>query len=125
MARVCGLRDGDEREQSISGEASRFALLLSLAIEGILLFLTLITVSFSWNPGAPKGARGLLSVGMSFDTARHLNPLGVTGGAAHAKINWGGEILSPHAFLILALLILVQLSAFRIFASRRYTGDGE
>ncbi len=150
MARVCGLQEGDERERTISGEASRFALLLTLAIECILLVFTLVSVHVIWNPNASKEKRGLLAISMSFDSTQHLNPFGVTGVAApeaagisqtsthstlrvetasvpqtatRAKIDWGGTILSPRAFLILLLLILAQLSAFRIFALKRYAGN--
>lgn len=136
MGSLCGLREGDERERSISGEAARGTLLLALSLEVVLLAMTLVSVRLSWDPNVPKGEKhGMLSVGMTFSSSRHLDPFGVpkekpgdvTLGAApetpKSEIEMaGGFLLAPSTFPVLAVLILIQLAAFRAFAARRYEG---
>ena len=139
MAKLCGLREGDERERNVTGEAARATLLLSLSLQAVLLVMCLISVHLSWDPLVPKNEKhGILSVGLGFSTSRHLDPTGFPsegrsesemlqlGAASAPKGNswqWGGFLLSPSAFPILVLLILIQLAAFRTFAMRRYEGS--
>ncbi|MBI4387297.1 MAG: hypothetical protein HY551_07930 [Elusimicrobia bacterium] len=134
MARLCGLREGDERERAVTGEAARATLLLSLTFQVVLLVMSMISVHLAWDPSAPKGERGLVEVGMGFSSSRHLDPFGTgfnrpkpmevgVDETRHGGINLGGGfILAPSIFPILALLILIQLAAFRILAVRRYEG---
>lgn len=135
MSRLCGLREGDERERLVTAEAARSTLLLALSAEVVLLVLTMVSVHLVWNPAAPKGAKhGLLQVGMSFSSSRHLDPFGAapeppspakTGDvleAGRSTMEFGGYVLSPSVFPVLALLILVQLAAFKGFALSRYEG---
>jgi len=134
MSRLCGLREGDERERLVTAEAARATLLLGLSAEVVMLVLTLVNVHLVWNPAVPKGAKhGLLQVGMSFSPSRHLDPFGAASEqsttkvidapeAARSTMEFGGYVLSPSAFPVLALLILVQLAAFKLFALRRYEG---
>ncbi len=136
MARLCGLREGDERERVVTGEAARATLLLSLFLQVILLVLSLVSVRLSWDPTAPKGEKhGVLSVGMAFSSARHLDPFGVSSedpkffnlGAPPEALRpeihlFGGFLLAPSTFPVLALLVLIQLLAFKVFALRRYEG---
>lgn len=136
MARLCGLREGDERERAVTGEAARATLLLALCLEIVLMVLSLVSVRLSWDPNAPKGGHhGTLSVGMAFSSSRHLDPFG----ASLEKADWkvlgaapetpkkeiemgGGFLLAPSTFPVLILLVLAQLAAFRSFALRRYEG---
>lgn len=136
MARLCGLREGDERERAVTGEAARATLLFGLSLQAVLLVLTLVTVNLRWNPTVPKGDKhGLLSVGLSFSTSRHLNPfelpkedapqtyaLGAKLPPAKDSVEVGGYQLAPAAFPILALLILIQVAAFKAFSTRKYEG---
>ena len=132
MARLCGLREGDERERAVTGEAARATLLLGLSLQVIMLVMSLITVQLVWKPNAPKGERGLLAVGMGFNSGAHLDPFTGTAeapagpagriGKDSTVLHWDGFLLSPAAFSILALLILAQLAAFKAFSLRRYEG---
>lgn len=127
MARLCGLREGDERERAVTGEAARATLLLGLALQSVLLALTLVNVDVSYDPSAKaRGEKGgVLSVGLGFSTERHLDPTGWDAAKpveAPSGWRWGGNLISPSAFPVLALLILAQLAAFRAFALRRYEG---
>jgi len=136
MARVCGLREGDERERVISGEAARGTLLLALSLETVLLAMCLINVHVLWKPQAPKNERGFLAVGMGFNSSLHLNALAVSPSdpvpvvaegrfrPGAAAIDWQGFLLTPSAFPVLALLILIQLASFKAFSTRRYDGVG-
>ncbi|MBI3565896.1 MAG: hypothetical protein HY079_11910 [Elusimicrobia bacterium] len=129
MGRLCGLREGDERERVITGEAARTTLLLGLSLQVVLLVLTLVSVRLDYDPTKPKGqGRGLLQVGLSFSTERHLDPFGAAvAPPAPARENTvlDGYVLTPAAFPVLALLILAQLAAFKAFSLRRYDGlDG-
>lgn len=125
MARLCGLREGDERERVVTGEAARSALLLSLALQTILLVLSVTTVQVVWNPDSRETKKGVITAGMSFSTARHLDPFGSPldeKDPAPRGVSAGGYLLSPACFPVLAVLILVQLAAFRLYAGRRYEG---
>lgn len=127
MARLCGLRDGDERERAVTGEAARATLLLALFLQVVLLVASLVSVRLTYDPTLPKGTkRGLLEVGMSFRSEKHLDPFGAERAAstpaARGAIEVGGYALAPSSFPVLAILILVQLAAFRAFALRRYDG---
>jgi hypothetical protein len=136
MARLCGAREGDERERAVTGEAARSSLLLALSLQTVLLAMSMTTVRLFWNPLAKKaGEHGLITVGFSFDPARHLDPFGAAPasdqkiaafGAALAPkpndIEFGGFLLSPSSFSVLALLILIELAAFKTFSQRRYEG---
>ena len=127
MARLCGLREGDERERAVTGEAARSTLLLGLALQSVLLALSLVNVELSYDPAAKaRGEKGgVLSVGMGFSSERHLDPSGWSAAPpapAPAGWHWGGNLIAPSTFPVLALLILLQLAAFRAFASRRYEG---
>ncbi len=125
MAWLCGLREGDERERAVTGDAARSALLLSLALQSVLLALTLTQVRLVWNPDSPEKKKGVLSAGIGFSSAMHLNPFGAPleeNDPAPKGVSAGGYLLSPACFPVLALLILVQLAAFRAYAGRRYEG---
>lgn len=135
MAKLCGLKDSDERERVVTGEAARATLLLALSLQAVLLVMSMVSVRLSYDHAAPKGQKkGLLSVGMAFSSSRHLDPFGGVAedskmlelGAVRPKSGEaaivGGFLLSPSAFPVLALLILIQLAAFKFFAMRRYEG---
>ncbi len=54
MAWLCGVREGDERERAVTGDAARTTLLLSLALQVVLLVLSLTSVQLVWNAAAPE-----------------------------------------------------------------------
>lgn len=125
MARLCGLREGDEREKLVTGEAARSALLLSLALQSVLLVLCLTSVRVVWNPDASTKKKGSLSAGLGFSSSRHLDPFGAPAeepDPAPRGVSAGGYLLAPSTFPVLAVLILLQLGTFRLYAGRRYEG---
>ncbi len=127
MARLCGLREDDERERAVTGEAARATLLLGLALQSILLALSLTSVELSFDPSAKaRGEKGgVLSVGLGFSSSKHLDPSGSAPVRAPEPTDgwrWGGYVVAPSSFPVLALLMLIQLAAFRFYAGRRYEG---
>lgn len=130
MAKLCGVREGDERERAVTGDAARTTLLLSLALQVVLLVLSLTTVQFVWNAAAPKGVpHGLLSVGLKFSSSRHLGAYGLataeSAAAAPAepgRVLFDGYLLPPATFPVLLALILLQVASFKAFSRRRYEG---
>ena len=125
MARLCGLKEGDERERAVTGEAARSTLLFSLALQTIMLVLSVTNIQVVYDPSIKETKKGVVSAGMSFSTSRHLDPFGIPTqekDPAPRGVSAGGYLISPSCFPILALLILVQLAAFRAYAGRRYEG---
>lgn len=125
MSWLCGAREDDERERAVTGDAARSALLLSLALQSVLLVMSLTSVRVVWNPESKETKKGSLSAGLGFSTERHLNPFGSPldeKDPAPRGVSAGGYLLSPACFPVLALLILLQLAAFRAYAGRRYDG---
>ena len=119
MARLCGVREGDERERAVTGDAAKTTLLLSLSFQVVLLILSLTTVQLVWNAAAPKGTpHGTLSVGLKFSSTDHLSAFRPAPGSAEGK----GYVLPPASFPILLALILLQIGAFKAFSRRRYEG---
>lgn len=119
MARLCGVRESDERERAVTGDAAKNTLLLSLSFQVVLLVLSLTTVRLVWDASAPKGTpHGTLSVGLKFSSSDQLAAFHPAPVSAAAK----GYVLPPSSFPILLVLILLQLGAFKAFSRRRYEG---
>ena len=120
MARLAGIREGDEREQRVTGQAARYTFLLTLAVEIALILMTLTTFHVVRN----ADRHGYVSIGFKFDS-QNLDIYGRSDEAApvsRAPLDIAGNMLPPNFTLPMAILILVQLVAFRIFSSRRYQG---
>ncbi|MFI5363512.1 MAG: hypothetical protein ACHQ49_16210 [Elusimicrobiota bacterium] len=129
MAWLCGVREGDERERAVTGDAAKTTLLLSLSFQLVLLILSLTTVQLVWNAAAPKGTpHGMLSVGLKFSSSQHLGAFGFAPPAAApipdapGRVMINGFLLPPAAFPILLALILLQIASFKAFSRRRYEG---
>ena len=126
MAWLCGVREGDERERAVTGDAAKTTLLLSLSFQLVLLILSLTTVQLVWNASAPKGTpHGMLSVGLKFSSSQHFGNASTAANApptAPGRVVIDGYLLTPSAFPILLALILLQIGAFKAFSRRRYEG---
>ena len=119
MARLCGVREGDERERAVTGDAAKTTLLLSLSFQVVLLILSLTTVQLVWNSAAPAGTHhGTLSVGLKFSSSDQLSLFHAPAAESAGK----GYVLPPASFPILLALILLQIGAFKTFSRRRYEG---
>jgi hypothetical protein len=129
MAWLCGVREGDERERAVTGDAAKTTLLLSLSFQFVLLVLSLTTVHLVWNASAPKGTpHGMLAVGLKFSSSQHLSALGfepappASTTTEPGRVVISGFLLPPATFPTLLALILLQIAAFKAFSRRRYEG---
>lgn len=128
IARLCGLREHDERERAVTGDAARTTLLLTMAFQFLLLLMSLTSVRLVWNgASAPPQKRGLLEVGLQFSSGKHLS---VSGSQLPDKARepFAGQVMidsflvAPSTFPVLAVLLLLQIAAFRLLTRRRYEG---
>lgn len=117
MSRLCGLREGDERERLVTGDAARATFLLGLALQAALLFMTMTCVRIYWDMNVPQGQKhGTVAVEMVW-------PLGTPPAPAPGEIPIASEfLLSPSAFMPIALMLMIQIGSFQFFARRRYAG---
>ena len=123
MSRLAGVREGDEREQVITGQAARATFLLMLALQLVFLAMSLTSVYLARD----DGGRGLFAVTVDFDPREHLRTTAaVASGGMTATVPGRFELktwlLPPGAALVLMLLIAVQVLAFRLFSAPPYAG---
>ncbi|HAH07687.1 MAG TPA: hypothetical protein DCM05_14385 [Elusimicrobia bacterium] len=121
LSRLAGFREQDERERLVTAHAARNTFLLTLALQTVLLILSLTTVSLVRNPDG----HGMLSIGMGFSSSN----LDVWAREAPARqegpgLYFGGHLLPPNTAPIFLLTILIQLAAFRLSSRRGYEGLG-
>ncbi len=127
LARLAGFQESDEREQLVTAHAARNTFLLMLAIE--IVFLVMRLTSFHlvrYEKPNPTGHHGLLTLGMGFSSEQFdIYALPSAPSSASPKdLEVGGNLLPSNMTLILLLLILVQVGAFK-FTSRRYYAGHE
>ncbi|MBI4055994.1 MAG: hypothetical protein HY399_00395 [Elusimicrobia bacterium] len=122
LSRLAGFRERDEREQLVTAHASRATFLLMLALQIILLVFSMTTVDLVRDPNG----HGTLSIGVGIDSSQHLNPFFLKptplspSPSGHLEIHH--FLIPPNLALILLMLILVQVGAFKLFSRRRYEG---
>lgn len=127
MGRIAGFKERDEREELATAKAARHTFLLMLAIQTVLLVLSLTTIRLEKYPEGGK----LLTVGMGLSSSQHLNLSGAqaqdpalypTVGSKPEDLEISRWVLPPNFFTVLALLIVIQLVSFRFFSRRAYRG---
>lgn len=121
LSRLAGFREQDERERLVTAHAARNTFLLTLALQTVLLILSLTTVSVYRGPDG----HGWLNIGMGFSSSN----LDLWAREAPAResgpgLHFGGHLLPPNMAPIFLLAILVQLAAFRLSSRRGYEGFG-
>jgi len=123
MGRLAGVREGDEREQVITGHAARATFLLTLALQLVFLAMSLTSVHLVRN----ADESGLFAVGVGFDSREHLRTTAAVASSemtatVPSRMELKTWLLPPGAALVLMLLIAVQVLAFRLFSARPYAG---
>lgn len=108
MSRLAGLRESDERERQITGEAARATLLFALALQCALLIASLATYRFVRN----EDGHGYLAVGLGY--GRSPEP------ERAAATDIRGRLLPASSAPLLLALIAAQLAVFRSFTRKRY-----
>ena len=124
LARLAGFKERDEREQSVTGHAARNSFLIVLATLVLCLAMSLTRVRLVMNekPNA-TGHKGLLEVGIGFSSKQlNIYSLPALSHDPAARYELHGTILPSNMALIFALLILIQLAAFKLASRRHYAG---
>lgn len=126
LARLAGFKEGDEREELVTAHAARTTFLLMLAVQIVLLVMSLTSFHMVMNPHPDAdGHRDLLTIGMKFSSDQldiySVPPVPSISGPGSSELK--GYLLPPNMSLILLLLILIQIGAFKLISRRRYEGE--
>jgi len=116
LTRLANLKERDEREEFITGKASRAAYISTLSLLIFLLFLSIFSVSIYRVPEsqAINGKRGTVSIGLKFNLLDQRGP----------EVGPAGEVLFASSDLplsksaILLTLIIWQVGVFSLTARR-------
>ena len=132
LTRLAGFREGDEREALVTARASRSTFLLTLAVQIVLLIMSVTNVSLIWNPRPTQpDTHGLFTVGMNVNPSHldvfpgpeaHVKPMSKDEESFPGEVLFRGTLMPPNLALILLLLIVLQVGGFQFFARRRYDG---
>jgi hypothetical protein len=125
LARLAGIRERDERESRIAGEASKTVFLSTTAIFVLLLFLSLFNVKIGKKPAdavGPGEKRGYISVGLQFSVTGD-RPVSAAAAASKDRIylDYRGIPLSSTGLLL--LLLLWQIGLYHYSAKRSLLSD--
>ncbi|MBI4054765.1 MAG: hypothetical protein HY402_01380 [Elusimicrobia bacterium] len=122
LARLAGFKESDERERIVTSNAARTTFLMTLAIQIVLLIISLTNVHLVRNPDG----HGVLSVGLGFSSDQFdIYALPSNRSARSAplgSVEVGGNLLPPNISPILMLLLLVQIGIFKLVSRRHYEG---
>lgn len=116
LKRLANIKDRDEREHYITGEASRSAYIASLSMMILLLFLSIFTLKIYRVPEseAINGKRSNVSIGLQFDLIdKPKTEIGPTG-----EVIFESKDIPLSKTAIILLLIAWQLIAFNLKARK-------
>ena len=117
LKRISGIKERDEREKIISGEAAKFSFLSTLAILFFTLFLSLIQIQIGKYPSEMKkeGKNGYITIGVNIDpmaiqktTVKEENQLEI--------FKYSGFPLSTS--LLILIIILWQFGSYKYILRR-------
>jgi hypothetical protein len=122
LAKFARIKERDEREEIISGEAAKFTLLSTLAVMFLLLFFSLFTVKVGKYPEGSLGKdkHGFISIGMNFYPFTKDAHVKETKSNGQEFFNYSGMPLSSS--IVMLLMILWQLGSYQ-FVVRRLNHD--
>jgi len=118
LGKLAGVRERDERESIISGEAAKFSFLSTIAMILFLLFLSIFTVSIGKYPRNldNHGKKGYISIGVNFYPFA-INSVKKKTVVENLKlVSYTGIPLSKPGIIILVLLWMLcsyRLSIYR------------
>lgn len=115
MARLAGMKERDERESNVAGNAAKFAFLSTFAIVLFCIVFSMTTFSVTKHPKDANGDRGMISIGFN------ANAIDKT--AVSMKIEGDAEIYSYSSMpltkpYILLLILVWQLGSYHLIARR-------
>ncbi len=118
LSRVARIKERDEREGYIAGEAAKFSVLSTLAVMFLLLFFSLFTVKVGKYPEGSRGPdkHGFISIGMNF------HPFATDKKNKEVKSD-GQEIFSYTGLplsssVVMILMIFWQLGSYQVVVRR-------
>lgn len=122
LKRLANLKERDEREQYITGKASRTAYISTLSLLVFLLFFSIFSLNIHRLPEseAINGKTGTVAIGLQFNL---LDKPHVETNQATGQILFESKDIPLSKTAILLILILWQLAAFNITARREHLRD--
>lgn len=116
LRRLANLRERDEREEYITGRASRAAYLSTLSILILMLFFSTFTVNVYRQPESESagGKRGTLSLGLQF----HLFDPAPSKHLQTDEVFFESKDIPFSKSALLLFVLLWQLVAFRVGANQ-------
>lgn len=122
LKRLANLKERDEREQYITGKASRTAYISTLSVLVFFLFFSIFSLNIYRLPEseAVNGKTGTVAIGLQFNLLDkpHVETNQTTG-----QVIFESKDISLSKTAILLILILWQLAAFNITARREHLRD--
>jgi hypothetical protein len=117
LTRLANIKERDEREEYITGRASRVAYISTLSVMLLFLFISIFTINIYRAPEseAVNGKRGNVSIGLSLNLLDEPKVESNTSGEVIFESN---DIPLSKSAIIL-ILIAWQLLAFNISARRQ------
>jgi len=121
LGKAAGIKERDERESIISGEAAKFSFLSTMAILLFFLFLSVFTITIAKHPdGIDKsGKRGHISIGMNFFPFANDVPKKKVIDKNLEIFTYSGVPLSSS--MITLLILLWQLGSYKYIIRREYS----
>jgi len=115
MAKLAGMKERDERESNVAGNAAKFSFLSTFAIVLFFIVFSMTTFSVTKHPKDTNGNRGMFSIG--FD-ANVIDKTAVT-----MKTVGDAEVYSYNSLpltkpFILFFILLWQLGSYHLIARR-------
>lgn len=124
LSRLANLKERDEREQFITGKASRTAYVSTLSVLVLFLFFSIFSLNIHRVPEseAINGKTGTVAIGLQFNLLDkpRLETHETTG-----RVLFESKEIPLSKTAILLILILWQLAAFNITARREYLKESD
>lgn len=115
MAKLAGMKQRDERESNVAGNAAKFSFLSTFAIVLFFIVFSVTTFSVTKHPKDADGKRGMVAIGFS---ANVIDKTAVT-----MKTEGDAEVYSYNSLpltkpFILLLILVWQLGSYHLIARR-------
>jgi uncharacterized protein (DUF58 family) len=118
LSRLANVKERDEREQYITGKASRVTYISTLSLLILFLFLSTVSLDITQVPKdqAPEGKNHTVSISAHFSFLEDSKP--ATVGDSNKKVLFESKSLSLSKPAIVLILLLWQLFSFNLSARR-------
>jgi uncharacterized membrane protein len=115
---ITGIKESDEREVYISGQASKNTFILTIAITLLMFFLSVLRVEVSQNKDTSIDGKknGVIYLGMGLQFLKEAESTSSIDAQKKYYINYNGSPLAADGTLI--TLLVLQLGSFYYFSRR-------